>query len=153
MKERVLNVFLFLLSLGFMVAGVLMIFFQKIGIVQLLAKYIGDKILYGPNTNVDFFVAFFGSFIFAWGIFFFLLTVFAVMELPSTKIYGFIFWGYTFWAIMSILSGVLYLGKARWSFVIIILVVYGVIFAPYLLTLPLKSSEGKDSGQSQQPQQ
>ncbi|HNZ26156.1 MAG TPA: hypothetical protein PLG34_05240 [Spirochaetota bacterium] len=140
MKEKFLNVFLFLISITFIGLGIILMFFSdKI----LMLTFVVD----GINAFIDnpkvtgYFMSLFGSIVFTWGIFFFLLTVFTVMELKNNNVYGFIFWGFTFWIASS--GVVTYLHK--FYFMLIILgVLYGILFLPYLFSLPMKGSSTKN---------
>jgi hypothetical protein len=138
MRERFLNILLFLFSLAFIAAGVILMFFQDLHILA----FVKGKMLemFVDQKFALFFMAFFGSFIFAWGFFILLLTVFSVMEMKVSSIYGFIFWGFTFWAGSA--SIVAYLNK--YIFLdIAIGAIYGVLLVPFLITLPFKSGNGK----------
>jgi len=117
-----------------MTFGVVLMFFNKLQYTSIIYTNVDKFFNNMPITN--FFVAFFGSFIFAWGIFFFLLTVFAVMELKNTSIYPFIFWGFTFWAVLS--GVVSFLNK--FNFLLICIgVVYALLFLPFFVSLAFKS--------------
>jgi len=138
MKERFLNIFLFLISLVFIVFGVILMFFNKIDLVKIVYTNFGN---FFKNESVSiFFISLIGSMIFTWGIFFFLLSVFTVMELKPANIYGFIFWGFTFWACS--IEIICFLHKFYFA-MIIIGIVYAIIFLPFFLSLGMKSSEPK----------
>ncbi len=138
MKEKFLNICLFLLSLAFITAGIILIFFSDLEYLKIIKENF-NKIFTDQKLAI-FFLQLFGSFILAWGIFFFLLTVFIVMELKNTNIYGFMFWIYTIWT--GAFGFVIY--RYKYYFLLITLgIIYGIIFLPFLLSLMMKS---KNSG-------
>jgi hypothetical protein len=132
MKERFLNIFLFLFSLAFIGLGVLLMFFQKLSFLELIVSQTGKVIL----SQTPFFIAFFGTIIFAWGVFFFLMTVYAVMELKPASVYGFVFWVFTLWAAAA--GTVFFLNKMV-PLLIGLGILYGAIFLPFFLSMPMKS--------------
>jgi|GEM_PF-1322844 len=140
MKERFLNIFLFLISLLFITSGIVLIFFYNIDILKIVHENF-NKIFTDGKLAV-FFIQLFGTFIFSWGVFFFLMTVFTVMELKNTSVYGFIFWVYTFWALSF--GYVLFINNYKFL-LIVTAVIYGIIFLPFLLSIPMKSSGGSSS--------
>lgn len=135
MKERFLNIFLFLISLIFIACGIVLMFFNKIEPLKIVLTNFYN---FFKNENIgEFFIAILGSMIFTWGIFFFLLSIFTVMELKPTNIYGFIFWGFTFW----ILSFEIILFLYKFYFAMIVSgIIYLVLFLPFFLSLPMKSA-------------
>jgi hypothetical protein len=148
MKERFLNIFLFLGSLAMMAAGSIMLFLQSNGLVSQL-KNIIEKALSTAGMDITaFIIAFLGSSIFSWGIFFFLLSVYTVMELKNNAIYGFIFWGYTFWITGCVISVILYVGISL-PLIILFAILYGIIFIPFFLSLPMKKKAGNSTGNDQ----
>lgn len=140
MKERFLNVFLFLISITFIGLGIILMFFNdKILILTFVIDGI-NAFINNPEVT-DYFISLFGSSIFTWGVFFFLLTVFTVMELKNNNVYGFIFWGFTFWIASS---GVVTYFHKFYFMLIILGVLYGILFLPYLFSLPMRSSAPKN---------
>jgi hypothetical protein len=135
MKERFLNIMIFIISIGMIGLGVVMMFFNHLKYFDILHINL-SKIFLSPGLT-DFFIAFLGTVVFAWGIFFFLLMIFSVMDLRSPSVYGFIFWGFTFWC--ASVEAISYL-KQYWFLMIIIGILYGVIFLPFFISLPMKSS-------------
>ena len=133
MKERFLNIMIFIISICFVVVGFFMMFFSNIQYLDILRNNL-DK-TFGGFT--DFFIAFLGTIVFAWGVFLFLLMVFSVMDLKSPSVYGFIFWGFTFWC--GSVEVISYL-RHYYFLMIIIGILYGVIFLPFFMSLPMKSS-------------
>ncbi len=133
MKERFLNVFLFLFSLVFITAGVLSIFFYKLQFMALPNDYFVNA--FKDSHLALFMMQSVGAFVLSWGIFFLLMTVYAVMDLKNRSIYGFIFWVYTFWALSF--GYVAY--KNNYMFLVFVLCgIYGIIFLPFLIGLLLK---------------
>ncbi len=135
MKERFLNIFLFLISLAFIALGVILMFFNKLDFIKIIYTNF-DNFFKNENLTM-FFISIFGSMIFRWGIFFFLLSIFTVMELKPANIYGFIFWGFTFWAASFEIISFLY----KFYFAMITVgIVYLILFLPFFLSLPMKSA-------------
>lgn len=145
MKEKFLNIFLFLISLSFIGAGVVLMFFNHIDLLAILHK--NFNLIFNNEKLSNFFISFFGSFIFGWGIFFFLFTILAVMDLKKNYVHGFIFWAFTFWAVSA--GVVSYLFDYKFL-MILISIIYGVIFLPFFLSIPLKSSNYINKQQDQQ---
>lgn len=139
MKEKFLNIFIFLISLAFIFLGVVLMFFNNLDFIKIVHQ--NAKMIFIDTNLSNFFIQFCGSFIFAWGIFFFLLTVFAVMDLKTTNIYAYIFWGFTFWAVSA--GIVAYLHK-YYSLLIGISILYGALFIPFFLSLAMKSGKSVD---------
>ena len=135
MKERFLNIMIFIISICLVVVGVFMMFFNNIQYFDILRVNLNK--FFSAAQFTDFFIAFLGSVVFAWGIFFFLLMVFSVMDLRSPSVYGFIFWGFTFWC--GSVEAIAYL-RQFYFLMIIIGILYGVIFLPFFMSLPMKSA-------------
>ncbi len=140
MKERFLNVFLFLISITFIGLGIILMFFND-KILMLTFVIDGINAFINNPEVTDYFISLFGSSIFTWGVFFFLLTVFTVMELKNNNVYGFIFWGFTIWIASS---GVVTYFHKFYFMLIVLGVLYGILFLPYLFSLPMKSSAPKN---------
>jgi hypothetical protein len=134
-KERFLNIMIFIISICLVVVGVFMMFFNNIQYFDILRVNLNK--FFSVAKFTDFFIAFLGTVVFAWGIFFFLLMVFSVMDLKSPSIFGFIFWGFTFWC--GSVEVISYL-RQFYFLMIMIGVLYAVIFLPYFMSLPMKSS-------------
>jgi hypothetical protein len=140
MKERFLNIFLFLISIAFIAGGIISIFFYN----QNFMVFVKDHFVsaFKDSKLAIFFLQMIGSFVFSWGMFFFLMTVFTVMDLKSTTVYGYIFWVYTFWALSF--GYVSYINKYMF-FVILLGGLYGLVFLIFLISLLLKSKNKSDS--------
>ncbi|HOJ63822.1 MAG TPA: hypothetical protein PLE45_05325 [Spirochaetota bacterium] len=141
MKERFLNIFLFLISLVFIGCGIILMFFNKIDLLKIV--YTNFNTFLKDETITRFCISLIGTMIFTWGIFFFLLSVFTVMELKSSSIYGFVFWGFTFWALSLAIIAFLY----KFYFAMIVTgIIYSILFLPFFLSMPMKSSSGDGKG-------
>ncbi|OHD12625.1 MAG: hypothetical protein A2086_04765 [Spirochaetes bacterium GWD1_27_9] len=138
MKERFLNIFLFLISLCFIACGIILIFFNTAKLPYLDLVHTSFDSFFGNPALSSFFIAFLGTFVFAWGIFFFLTTIFIVMEIKNTNMYGFMFFTFTLWAIMAQI--VSFLNKF-YFLMIVIGILYGILFIPYFISLPMKSKD------------
>ncbi|HPO50670.1 MAG TPA: hypothetical protein PLO89_10125 [Spirochaetota bacterium] len=140
MKERFLNLFLFIISLAFMTSGVFFMFFNKAPFINFVVSGFDS---YFSNLQFSyFFLSLLGVFIFSWGIFFSLLTVFAVMELKSSAIYPFIFWGFTFWAV---LSGIVSFLHSFYFFILATGIAYLILFIPFFISLAMKSKSSSQN--------
>ena len=71
MKERFLNVFLFLISITFIGLGIILMFFND-KILMLTFVIDGINAFINNPEVTDYFISLFGSSIFTWGVFFFL---------------------------------------------------------------------------------
>lgn len=135
MKERFLNIFLFLISLAFITFGIILAFFNKMDYLKII--YTNFDNFFKNETFTTFFISIIGTIIFTWGIFFFLLSIFTVMELKPLSIYGFIFWGFTLWVASFEIVSFLY---KFYFLMIFILIIYLILFVPFFFSLPMKSS-------------
>jgi hypothetical protein len=140
MKEKFLNIILFLLSLCFLAGGVVLMFFNNMTQVSILYKNIYP--FFSSEKIATFFISFFGTFIFGWGILLFLLIIFAVMDLKRNYLHGFIFWAFTFWAASA--GAISFLHKFNFL-LIIISIIYGVLFLVFFLSIPMKSGSQKQT--------
>jgi len=145
MKEKFLNIILFLVSLFFTCCGIALMFFNGNEKLAVLHKNIAPY--FSSERYADFFISFFGTVIFGWGIIIFFLVIFAVMDLKKNYLHGFIFWAFTFWAASA--GTVSYLHKFTFL-LIVISTVYGVIFLAFFLSIPMKSGSSAPSRQSDQ---
>ncbi|MCG8572682.1 MAG: hypothetical protein MJB14_21330 [Spirochaetes bacterium] len=136
MKERFLNIILFLFSLLFIAAGVILMFFTQLDFLNLVMTQI--DVFFNNMKFTSFFLAFLGTILFSWGIFFFLMTIMAVMEIKTTTLYPFMFWIYTFWCAAA--CGVSYLHGFFFN-LILISIIYAILFIPFFLSLFMRSKD------------
>jgi hypothetical protein len=118
--------------------GVILMFFSNIDQVSFLHKNINP--FFVNEKIADFFISFFGTILFGWGILLFLLIIFAVMDLKKNYLHGFIFWAFTFWAVSA--GAISFLHKFNFL-LILISIIYGVLFLVFFLSIPLKSGSPK----------
>ena len=136
MKEKFLNLFLFLFSFVFLGLGVVLMFFHKVPYFDIITT--NGLAFFKDAKLTEFFISFLGTFVFTWGVFFFLMTVFTVMEMKHTNVYGFIFWIFTFWIGLAEFIAFMH---TFFPFMIGLGILYGVIFIPFFFALPMKSGK------------
>lgn len=144
LKAKFLNTTLFFISTLFIIIGFVLAFTKEIFLVTIFNDII-YKLLNEDQRITEIFTAFFGSFIFTWGMIILFLIVFVVMEFPKKSIHTIIFWGYTFWALF--ISFVFYRNGFR-PMLFIMSIFYGIVFLVYLISLLIREKkEEKASSQ------
>lgn len=132
MNMKIINIMLFLISILYIITGLIFIFFPVPGLIEPLSRSFSS--IFKSVKAIDFFIAVSGSFIASWGVMIFISSVYAITEFEKIHRNTVFLIGLLTWLILSLYIALKFSLTGYFLFSLIIIVLFLIpLFFGYIL--------------------